>query len=167
MTGTTGLASAGKLLPGAKKLTTRFFSVQITGVGTGLFEMEPPKVRVNCGRRVSRSRRRECLVWLREATGERNAELTDTDSRQMNEHGHVMVTMEEGLAAENGEPRPASMPRPGLNWATIEKIETAFRCKVVNTCRNSIRKQPRSSQASGPQGLVRKVKVGPTSRSSC
>lgn len=29
-----------KLMTGAKKLTTRFFSVQITGVGTGLFELD-------------------------------------------------------------------------------------------------------------------------------
>lgn len=35
-----------KLVPGSQKLTTRFFSVQITGVNTGLFDIEPPKVRV-------------------------------------------------------------------------------------------------------------------------
>jgi hypothetical protein len=34
------------LLPGSQKLTTRFFSVQITGTITGLFDIEPPKVRV-------------------------------------------------------------------------------------------------------------------------
>lgn len=35
-----------KLVPGSKKISTRFFSVQIAGTGTGLFESEPPKVRV-------------------------------------------------------------------------------------------------------------------------
>lgn len=34
------------LIPGSQKLTTRFFSVQITGVNTGLFDIAPPKVRV-------------------------------------------------------------------------------------------------------------------------
>ncbi len=64
-----------KLLTGAKKLTTRFFSVQITGVGTGLFEMEPPKVRVEL-----RSKGKiglvagECLVWLRGSDRRRDAE---------------------------------------------------------------------------------------------
>lgn len=35
-----------KLVPGSKKISTRFFSVQITGTCTGLFDSEPPKVRV-------------------------------------------------------------------------------------------------------------------------
>jgi hypothetical protein len=34
------------LTPGGKKLTTRFVSVQIAGKATGLFEVDPPKVRV-------------------------------------------------------------------------------------------------------------------------
>ncbi|HDR14597.1 MAG TPA: PglZ domain-containing protein [Desulfobacteraceae bacterium] len=34
------------LIPGSQKLTTRFFSVQIKGFNTGLFDIEPPKVRV-------------------------------------------------------------------------------------------------------------------------
>jgi hypothetical protein len=35
-----------KLLPGSKKLSTRFFSVQVAGTDGGLFHLEPPKVRV-------------------------------------------------------------------------------------------------------------------------
>lgn len=34
------------LVPGSQKLTTRFFSVQITGANSGLFDIAPPKVRV-------------------------------------------------------------------------------------------------------------------------
>ena len=34
------------LTPGSKKLTTRFFSVQVSGQSSGLFDLEPPKVRV-------------------------------------------------------------------------------------------------------------------------
>ena len=35
-----------ELTPSTSKLTTRFFSVQIAEAGTGLFGLEPPKVRV-------------------------------------------------------------------------------------------------------------------------
>ena len=35
-----------KLIPGSQKLSTRFFSVQITGENTGLFDIAPPKVHV-------------------------------------------------------------------------------------------------------------------------
>ena len=64
-----------KLLTGAKKLTTRFFSVQITGVGTGLFELEPPKVRVELrskGKSVSSPV--SASYGFEEATGRRDAE---------------------------------------------------------------------------------------------
>ena len=46
-----------KLTPGSQKLTTRFFSVLVEGRNTGLFEFEPPKVRVELrakGKSVSR-----------------------------------------------------------------------------------------------------------------
>lgn len=47
-----------KLVPGSQKLTTRFFSVQITGIYSGLFEITPPKVNVEVrakGKMVSRA----------------------------------------------------------------------------------------------------------------
>ncbi len=34
------------LIPGSKKISTRFFSVQITGEAVGLYELDPPRVRV-------------------------------------------------------------------------------------------------------------------------
>ena len=34
------------LIPGSKKLSTRFFSVQITGQSSGLFDLDPPRVRI-------------------------------------------------------------------------------------------------------------------------
>jgi hypothetical protein len=46
-----------KLTPGSQKLTTRFFSVLVEGANTGLFELEPPRVRVELrakGKNVSR-----------------------------------------------------------------------------------------------------------------
>jgi len=49
---------AWTLLPGSEKLTTRFFSVQITGFNSGLFDIAAPKVRVELrakGKIVSRA----------------------------------------------------------------------------------------------------------------
>jgi hypothetical protein len=46
------------ITPGSDKLSTRFFSVQIAGTGTGLFELQPPKVRVEIHREVSQFQRR-------------------------------------------------------------------------------------------------------------
>lgn len=46
-----------KLTPGSQKLTTRFFSVLVEGRNIGLFEFEPPKVRIELrakGKSVSR-----------------------------------------------------------------------------------------------------------------
>jgi len=47
-----------ELAPGSQKLTTRFFSVQITGMNKGLFDIAPPKVRVELrakGKTISRA----------------------------------------------------------------------------------------------------------------
>ena len=53
----TALGIQWKLTPGSQKLTTRFFSVLVEGRNTGLFEFEPPKVRIEIrtkGRSISR-----------------------------------------------------------------------------------------------------------------
>jgi hypothetical protein len=60
-----------QLVPGSQKLTTRFFSVQVTGVNTGLFDIEPPKVRVELqakGKTVSRAV--SASYGFEEATGD-------------------------------------------------------------------------------------------------
>jgi hypothetical protein len=59
------------LMPGSQKLTTRFFSVQITGVNTGLFDIAPPKVRVELrakGKVISRAV--SASYGFEEATGD-------------------------------------------------------------------------------------------------
>lgn len=62
---------AWTLIPGSQKLTTRFFSVQITGVNTGLFDIAPPKVRVELrvkGKTISRAV--SASYGFEEATGD-------------------------------------------------------------------------------------------------
>ena len=59
------------IVPGSQKLTTRFFSVQITGVSTGLFDIIPPKVRVELrtkGKIISRAV--SASYGFEEATGD-------------------------------------------------------------------------------------------------
>ncbi len=59
------------LLPGSQKLTTRFFSVQVTGVNRGLFDIAPPKVRVELrakGKIISRAV--SASYGFEEATGD-------------------------------------------------------------------------------------------------
>ncbi len=59
------------IIPGSQKLTTRFFSVQLTGVNSGLFNIAPPKVRVELrakGKIVSRAV--SASYGFEEATGD-------------------------------------------------------------------------------------------------
>jgi len=114
------------LLTGAKKLTTRFFSVQITGVGTGLFEMEPPKVRVELrskGKAVSSPV--SASYGFEEATGDVTLKLADNDNKQIEPNTvTVMVTLEED------SPKTASLvlldATTGAELAMIDKIENAI-----------------------------------------
>jgi hypothetical protein len=67
---------------GSKKLTTRFFSVQIAGKGTGLFGIEPPKVRVELrskGKCVSSPV--SASYGVEEATGDVELRLSESDPK--------------------------------------------------------------------------------------
>jgi hypothetical protein len=64
-------AIAWRLEPGSQKLSTRFFSVQITGENTGLFDIITPKVRVELrakGQVISRAV--SASYGFEEATGD-------------------------------------------------------------------------------------------------
>ena len=126
---TTGTPSGivWKLLTGSKKLTTRFFSVQITGTSTGLFEMEASKVRVELrskGKPVSSPV--SASYGFEEATGDVMLRIAASNSKQVEPNTvTVMVTME-----EDSPPKTVSLvlldATTGVELATIEKIETAI-----------------------------------------
>jgi PglZ domain len=115
------------LLTGAKKLTTRFFSVQITGVGTGLFELEPPKVRVELrskGKPVSLPV--SASYGFEEATGDVTLKLADNDSKKIEPNTvTVMVTLE-----EDSPPKTVSLvlldATTGAELVSLDKIENAI-----------------------------------------
>jgi hypothetical protein len=72
------------LSTGSKKLSTRFFSVQVTGTSTGLFSLEPPKVRVELrakGKCVSTPV--SASYGFEEATGDVQLRASANDPRQI------------------------------------------------------------------------------------
>ena len=72
------------LTPGSKKLSTRFFSVQVGGSSTGLFGLEPPKVRVEIrakGKGVSTPV--SASYGFEEATGDVQLRASATEARQI------------------------------------------------------------------------------------
>jgi hypothetical protein len=116
-----------KLLTGAEKLTTRFFSVQITGVGTGLFEMEPPRVRIEL-----RSKGRAISVpvsasyGFEEATGDVMLKVAESDPKKIEPNTvTIMVTLD-----EDSPPKVVSLvlldATTGAELANLDKIENAI-----------------------------------------
>ncbi len=72
------------LSTGSKKLSTRFFSVQVGGTSTGLFGLEPPKVRVEVrtkGKGVSTPV--SASYGFEEATGDVQLRASATDAKQI------------------------------------------------------------------------------------
>jgi len=81
---------------GSKKLTTRFFSVQIAGKGTGLFGIEPPKVRVEIrskGKSVSSPV--SASYGFEEATGDVGLRLSESDPKAIEPNTVTLMIVEE------------------------------------------------------------------------
>lgn len=82
---------------GSKKLSTRFYSVQVSGEATGLFELEPPRVRVEVrakGRCVSTPV--SASYGFEEATGDVQLRAATTAPRQIEpDTVTLMVDVEE------------------------------------------------------------------------
>jgi hypothetical protein len=88
-----------ELSRGAEKLTTRFFSVRITGTATSLFELEPPTVRLELrskGKAISSPV--SASYGFEEATGDVTLKLSENDEKQIEPNTvTVMVTLDEEL----------------------------------------------------------------------
>jgi hypothetical protein len=85
-----------ELVPGTPKLTTRFFSVQVKGTASGMFEVHPPRVRVEV-----RARNRVVSVpvaatfGFQEATGEVELRLRSDAPNELEPNSiTVMLTSE-------------------------------------------------------------------------
>lgn len=115
------------LQTGAKKLTTRFFSVQVTGTKAGLVDMEPPKVRVELrskGKPVSRPV--SASYGFEEATGDVGMKLSDADADRIEPNTvTLMVTMD-----EDAPPKTVGLflvdASTGVELVSLDKIENAI-----------------------------------------
>jgi hypothetical protein len=116
-----------KLTPGSAKLTTRFFSVQITGSQSqsSLFGFEPPKVRIE----IRANKRCVSLpvsasYGFEDATGEVTLKLAESDPRKL-EPNTVTVMLTEELTQKTVGIYLLDATT-GAELASLDKIEVAI-----------------------------------------
>jgi hypothetical protein len=84
------------LIPGTAKLTTRFFSVQITGSQSSLFGFEPPKVRIELrANKKCVSTPVSASYGFEDATGEVNLKISPTNNEQIEPNTVTVMVSEE------------------------------------------------------------------------
>ena len=113
------------LVPGSQKLTTRFFSVQLTGVNSGLFDIAPPKVRVELRAKAKIvSRAVSASYGFEEATGDVALRNDTSDSKRIAPNTITLMITE--------EPDQKSVglflldAATGAELARLEKIEMSI-----------------------------------------
>jgi len=113
------------LKPGSPKLTTRFFSVQIDGMCTGLFELAPPKVRVEMrvrGKCVSQPV--SASYGFEDATGEVHLTMMEHDPRRIDMNTVAVMVLEE--ITEKTVSVSLLDATSGAELARLDKIEVAI-----------------------------------------
>jgi len=113
------------LTPGTTKLTTRFFSVQVTGTATGLFDFEAPTVRVEVrakGKCVSRPV--SASYGFEDATGE-VALRKDARNQRSIEPNTVAVMLVEEIDQKTVGIHLVDAAR-GVELTRLEKLEVAI-----------------------------------------
>lgn len=84
------------LIPGTAKLTTRFFSVQITGSQSSLFGFEPPKVRIELrANKKSVSTPVSASYGFEDATGEVKLKISASNNEQIEPNTVTVMVSEE------------------------------------------------------------------------
>lgn len=85
-----------QLIPGTAKLTTRFFSVQITGSQSSLFGFEPPKVRIELrANKKCISTPVSASYGFEDATGEVNLKISATSNEHIEPNTVTVMVSEE------------------------------------------------------------------------
>lgn len=85
-----------RLSPGSQRLTTRFFSVQVMGASEGLFDVDPPKVRVELrakGKTISQAV--SASYGFEESTGDIVLRKDEADSKKIAANTATLMVMEE------------------------------------------------------------------------
>jgi len=90
------LGIAWTLTPGSQKLSTRFFSVQVAGVNTGLFDFDPPKVRIELrAKSKSISRPVSASYGFEESTGDVALRKDENDPRKTTPNTITLMIIDE------------------------------------------------------------------------
>jgi hypothetical protein len=113
------------LTPGTAKLTTRFFSVQVAGRGTGLFTLTPPKVRVEMrakGRSISLPV--SASYGFEDATGDVHLTVMATDAKMIEPNTVTVMLMEELVEKTVGVSLLDATS--GVELARLDKIAVAI-----------------------------------------
>lgn len=116
---------AWTLVTGSEKITTRFFSVQITGYNSGLFDITPPKVRLELrAKRKVVSRAVSASYGFEEATGDVALRNDEANSKEITPNTVTLMITEEldhksvGLYLLDAA--------TGAELARLEKIEVSI-----------------------------------------
>ncbi|MBD0371450.1 MAG: PglZ domain-containing protein [Pyrinomonadaceae bacterium] len=114
-----------KLIAGSQKISTRFFSVQIRGVATNLFEFIPPKVRVEIrAKGESISTPVSASYGFEEATGDIQLRLDENDPKAIEPNTVTLaITKESNQKGVNVHLLDATS---GAELARLDKIEMAI-----------------------------------------
>ncbi len=119
------LGIAWTIAPGSQKLSTRFFSVQITGVNTGLFDIAPPKVRVELrvkGKSISRAV--SASYGFDEATGDVALRNEEENTRNIAVNTVTLMVVED--PAQKNVGLYLLDAATGAELSRMEKIEVAI-----------------------------------------
>jgi hypothetical protein len=114
-----------KLTTGTPKLTTRFFSVQVTGKQAGLFGLEPPKVRVEIrakGKPVSRPV--SASYGFEDATGEVELRARDDNPKEVEPNTVALMIVEE--ISQNTVALVLLDASSGAELASLDRIDVAI-----------------------------------------
>lgn len=114
-----------KLIAGSQKVSTRFFSVQVTGIVAGLYEPVPPKVRVEIvAKETPLSTPISASYGFEEGTGDVQLRLAETDARAIEPN---TVTL---MIAEETEQKTVTLrlldATSGAELSRLEKVEFAI-----------------------------------------
>lgn len=114
-----------KLIAGSQKISTRFFSVQVTGVAAGLYEPVPPKVRVEIvAKEMPLSTPISASYGFEEGTGDVQLRLAENDPRAIEPNTvTLMITPETEQKSAMLRLLDATS---GAELSRLEKIELAI-----------------------------------------
>lgn len=114
-----------KMTPGSNKLTTRFFSIQISGYCDGLFDFEPPRVRVEIlSKKKTISRAVSAAYGFDESTREVVLRNSEDDPRSIKPNTVALMIVDD--PDQNTVDLKLYEAATGLELSKIDNIEVAI-----------------------------------------